>query len=321
MNWKITILLVLLVVFFIACSVEAKTKSPKTTAHHTKSLKKAHITKSPKKVHHTKSPKKIKKTKSPKHKTTSKKTSPSPSNAPRTMCDLYASKNQMTQEMLMRTIITDVIARVVNPNQILAQYFNGTTPPGSRNFLDPKNRDLTEDLINRLIAFFGQLLQCTSKDFPAFHKTGNFRRIHHRMRLTVNEFNLFNAAVLAALKDSKFSTSDIGDVGVVLNSFSSEIVFQKRVPKPSVTGFPPIPSLAKPSKSHVVKTTAKKTTVKKTTAKKTKSHKKTTAKKTHKKTTAKKTKTHKKTAAKKTKTHKKTTAKKTTAKKTKTHKK
>jgi len=222
---------------------------------------------------------------------------------------------EVSQEQLMLEGIQAIEAIVTKPTSDLAQYFNGTTPAGSRNFLDPANKDLLHELTIRLVAFFGQLLGCNDPTFPKFHKTANFRRLHHRMMLTDAEFQEFNGVVLTVLNSAGFSNADVGLVGVVLNGFQSKIVFSKRVPAASVTGFPPIPSVTSmtTAKTTAKKTTATKTTAKtaaKTTAKKTAT--KTTAKKTATKTTAKKTAT--KTTAKKTAT--KTTAKKTTAKKT-----
>jgi len=175
-----------------------------------------------------------------------------------------------------------------------------------------KNRDLLEHLTLRLAIFFGDYVGCDDPSFPKFHATGNFRRIHQRMRLTNTEFDNFNLLLKGILsKKYGFKTADVETVCKVLDEFQTKVVYQRRVPAASVTGFPPLPSQAAKTAK---KTTAKKTTAKKTTAKKT-TAKKTTAKKTTaKKTTAKKT-TAKKTTAKKT-TAKKTTAKKTTAKKT-----
>jgi hypothetical protein len=248
-NWKITLLLVLVVSCLILDTVEGAKKSSKTTSKKTSS------------------------------KTTSKKTTSakSASAAAKTLCETYASKAKMSQEEWMTGIIQDVEMDVTNPKNDLAQYFNGTTPSGSRNFVDPENRDLLHQLTVRLVAFFGELIGCNERDFPSFKKTANFRRLHHRMMISESHFNNFNAAVATAMKNAGVSQSDTNKVATVLAGFKDQVVFSKRVPHASLTGFPPVPS--NPAKTTSKKTTSKKTTSKKTSTKKT-STKKTSTKKT-----------------------------------------
>jgi len=273
MNWKITILLVLLAMFFIACSVEgaAHTKTRKAKTTHAKTTAKTTVKKT---AHKTKSHHKTT-TKKTTSKTTAKKTTAKKTTAAKvvTICAKYATKLKMTQVALMYTIINKLSAVVTNPNNILAQYFNGTTPPGSRNFLDPANIDFLKLLDHRFVAFFGALMGCNAPGFPVFEQSGNFRRIHQRMHLNITEFDVFVIDAGVVLKNVGFDQSDISTVAKIIGLFKSRVVYTKRIPAASITGFPPVPSAA------VAKTTAK-TTTKKTTVKKTKSHHKTTAKKT-----------------------------------------
>jgi len=220
MNWKITVLLIIIVASLIICSVEgAKTKSKKAVKS------------------------KVAKSASP---------------VAKTMCQRYANVSKVTQEVWVTGIIMAVEKTVTNPKQDLAQYFNGTTPVGSRNFVDPNNRDLLHQLTVRLVAFFGELLGCDDSNFPAFHKSANFRRIHHRMQLSAAQFSSFNAAVATAMKTAGVSQADVNSFTLnSLNPFRSKIVFQKRVPYDSITGFPPRPSAAAGKQSSAVKSKAK----------------------------------------------------------------
>jgi hypothetical protein len=210
----------------VAATTAKKTTAKKTTAKKTTAKK---TTTTAKKT--TTTAKKTTTT-SKKTTTTSMKTTAAKSASPRpkTMCEQYGGNDQ---KAFMFTLIDGVFEKIMMGR--LAAYFNGTTPTGSRDYLDPNNRDLLHFLVVRLVAFFGEILGCTEKGFPQFHRTGNFRRMHQRMFIDLADFELFNSYVLESAEAAGISSSDAGMISNVLNSFQSTIVFGSRKAAPTDT--------------------------------------------------------------------------------------
>jgi len=160
------------------------------------------------------------------------KGSPSMSPAPNTICNRYSAALNITNVLLMNQIIVPLERSVfdvsASPGNDLAQYFNGTTPQNSRNFLDPKNKDLLGSLNDRFVAFFGEIYGCTQPDFPRFYRTGNLRRMHQRMMLTDAQFNEFQAALGNVLTGLGVASTDVTTATTALEPFRSKIVRNRR---------------------------------------------------------------------------------------------
>jgi len=140
----------------------------------------------------------------------------------------------------MYVVINGVEKALMMSPQLL-QYFNGTTPTGSRDFTSEKNRDLMNGLTRRLVAFFGGVTGCTmDPHFPKFKKTANFRRMHQRMNLDNADFDAFNAAVLGVMGGAGVSQADLTTMKSMLETFRPKVVKGKK-------NLPPPPAASKPA--------------------------------------------------------------------------
>jgi len=187
---------------------------------------------------------------------------PSRSNQPKTICNTYSKALNLTNEALMYAVVNGVEFQVtMNPE--LLQYFNGTKPPGSRDFTDPANRDLMAGLTKRLVAFFGGLTGCTmDPHFPKFKKTANFRRLHQRMGISNSDFDMFNSIVLSVMQGAGVTQADLTTMKSLLETLRPKIVKGKRsvAPPPAASkpaGTKPAATKAAGSKAAGSKAAAK----------------------------------------------------------------
>jgi len=193
---------------------------------------------------------------------------PSRSNQPKTICNTYSKALNITNLALMYTVIDAVSLQLFMPTNDLAQYFNGTTPPGSRDFVSEKNRDLAAGLNHRLIAFFGGLLGCTlDPHFPVFKKTANFRRLHQRMGITNAQFDEFNGVLISVCQSAGVAQADLTTMTAILETFRTRVVKQKR-PQPGANS-PAAPAGSGAAKSAAAKSGAAKSGAVKSKAAKT----------------------------------------------------
>lgn len=100
---------------------------------------------------------------------------------------------------------------ILAPHSPILDVFQGKVPykPNPTDFTDPLNVNMTLALVDKLVAFFGNALGCTSPDFPVFPTFLHQGRIHDGMRITQEGFNFFNSRVLASMRSFGVSEKDI----------------------------------------------------------------------------------------------------------------
>jgi truncated hemoglobin YjbI len=119
---------------------------------------------------------------------------------------------------LMTVVVNAVIAAEVT-DPLIGPFFNGTTPPGSIDFL-PGSSQSTR-LTNALIAFFGgpDALGCTDPAFPNNSvSVPDLKAIHQFMPITTQVFNRFNDIFDTVLANLSVSADDIATIRGILNS-------------------------------------------------------------------------------------------------------
>lgn len=84
---------------------------------------------------------------------------------PSYICPKYAKALGVSQTTLMTTVVTAVVTKEVGDPTIVG-FFNGTSPPGSTNFLTSKPD--FDRLAGGLVAFFGAALGCDDPAFPKY---------------------------------------------------------------------------------------------------------------------------------------------------------
>jgi len=141
-----------------------------------------------------------------------------------TICDRYSVHAKMSNKELMFSIVLKVISRVAAPDNVNRKYFDGEKPRGSMNFLDAKNKNAFDGLVNGLACYFGQALGCNDDTLPPYGGD-TLQKVHARKKITIYEFHTFNADVLAVLVQvAPVSRQDIRTISFALNSTMSKIV-------------------------------------------------------------------------------------------------
>jgi len=138
------------------------------------------------------------------------------------ICDTYAVALNLTQVDLVTYVVAQTVNRVaVVPNTPTQQYFNGSFPAGSYNFL--ANATAVGVLEASLVAFFGAALGCSDPTYPAY--TGaNMTYVHRNMAINEVDFDYFNNELLAVMAGAGVSSTDLTSVKAVLDSTRSQIV-------------------------------------------------------------------------------------------------
>jgi len=129
------------------------------------------------------------------------------------ICNKYSVPGNMNNLGLVTAVINGVLAAAVNPANGLLQFFNGTVPAGSPNFV--ANTTAYGILQAHLIQFFGAALGCSDGTIGAYQ--GNSMVIAHQ-NIPINNatFEGFNGAVIAVLKGFGVSQADLTSVMAVL---------------------------------------------------------------------------------------------------------
>jgi truncated hemoglobin YjbI len=139
------------------------------------------------------------------------------------ICDRYSKALQVSNKELVSTVITGVFTAITSDGSPILKYFNGQKPPGSMNFLSPKNKMALDGLANGLVAFFGTALMCSDETVPPYGGAP-LKAVHKLMKINENEFNFFNVQVLQVLRNAGVAAPDLAAVTKLLNSTKSDIV-------------------------------------------------------------------------------------------------
>jgi len=160
-----------------------------------------------------------------------------PPPAATSICDKYSGTG--TNQALLETVVDKVVTELVATDAPTRRYFDGTTPPGSTNFLT--NTQRLTDLKMHLVQFFFGGLGCT-KDKPALVYGGaDMKTVHQAMGIAPGDQNYFVMSVHKVLVSLGVSEADAIAVDSVLHSFDKDIVTASQPPAPPGTT-PPNPN-------------------------------------------------------------------------------
>jgi len=122
----------------------------------------------------------------------------------------FQSTNGTAANVLL-TFIVDLFTAATKPGNSLKKYFDGTDPTGSTDFTAAANGAQLTSLAEGLTQFFGFALGCSDNSIPAYTSNSsvpNLKAIHQFMNISSDDFNAFNAAVIALLDN--FHSSGVG---------------------------------------------------------------------------------------------------------------
>jgi len=140
-----------------------------------------------------------------------------------TICDRYSSALKVSNKDLVQPVVLKVFQAVTADTSPIKKYFDGRKPPGSLNFLNPKNKVSLDGLVNGLTTFFGAALGCSDETIPPYGGP-TLKNVHKRMSINEMEFNFFNIAVINVLRASGVAQADLVSVLKVLNGTKADIV-------------------------------------------------------------------------------------------------
>jgi len=140
-----------------------------------------------------------------------------------TICNKYSKALKISNKDLVSTVVDGVVPKIVAANTPTKQYFDGTRPAGSVNFLDPNNAGALFALKASLVAFFGAGLGCSDGTIGAY-TGGPMDKVHQPMGISDLAFEFFNLQVIAVMRGAGVTEMDLASVLAVLVSFRTAIV-------------------------------------------------------------------------------------------------
>jgi hypothetical protein len=143
--------------------------------------------------------------------------------ASNSICDKYSRALKLTNTALVTFVVKQTITRLVADDAPTKQYFDGTKPEGSINFLDASNAALLQALTDSLVNFFWGPLGCTM-DPPRSYTGGGMKEVHSAMGINGQEFTHFKNSLAGVLKDAGVVAADVNAVNGVIESLRSAIV-------------------------------------------------------------------------------------------------
>jgi len=139
------------------------------------------------------------------------------------ICDKYSQALKVTNTQLVTSVVSGTIKLLVASTAPTKKYFDGTKPPGSKNFLDPKNAASLAALTSSLVDFFWKPLGCTM-DGPRTYMGGTMSDVHSSMGINNAEMTFFKNAVAQVLTKAGVSAGDVMAVSAVVESLRAQIV-------------------------------------------------------------------------------------------------
>jgi len=140
------------------------------------------------------------------------------------ICDRYSKALNMTNKMLVTSVVLKTFGKITANNSPIKKYFDGTKPAGSVNFLSPQFKGALDGLVDGLTSWFGDALMCSDNSIAPY--TGpSLDDVHRSMFINVDEFHFFNGKVIEVLQGAGVKSADIVAVSRALNSTKSVIVF------------------------------------------------------------------------------------------------
>jgi hypothetical protein len=119
-----------------------------------------------------------------------------------TFCEKYARQNAgifKNSKELVGAIVDGTVGKLVGNGSLTLEYFDGTIPTGSTNFLAPQNAAALGALKDSLVNFFGAALGCSDGSIPAY-TGGDMKEVHKNMPISGVEYDFFNAQLLSVVQ-------------------------------------------------------------------------------------------------------------------------
>jgi len=139
------------------------------------------------------------------------------------ICDRYSSALKVSNKELVSSVVIKAFTAITADSSPIKKYFDGRKPPGSLNYLNPKNKVSLDGLVHGLTTWFGQALGCSDDTIPPYGGP-TLSAVHKRMGINEAEFSFFNGGVLNILRTSGVVAKDLVAVARALNNTKSEIV-------------------------------------------------------------------------------------------------
>jgi len=153
-----------------------------------------------------------------------------------TLCDKYASALGLTGAQLVGAVVTGTVGGVVAVGTPTKKFFDGTSPPGSINFL--ANTTAFGILFTHLVEFFGapSALDCTDGSVPAYEGNPNMQQVHAAMPIDNTAFVFFNTVLLNVTASAGVTAADNQAISDLLESFRGSICNQPGCDSTTTTG-------------------------------------------------------------------------------------
>jgi truncated hemoglobin YjbI len=139
------------------------------------------------------------------------------------ICDRYSQALKITNKELVQSVVVKAFTAITADSSPIKKYFDGRKPPGSLNYLNPKNKVSLDGLVNGLTTWFGDALGCSDDTIPPYGGPP-LAAVHKRMGINEDEFNFFNGGVVSILRASGVVSKDLVAVARALNGTKADIV-------------------------------------------------------------------------------------------------
>jgi len=140
-----------------------------------------------------------------------------------TICQKYSQALGVSNKQLVSSVVNGVVPKIVAAGTPTKQFFDGTRPAGSLNFLDPANSAALTALKDSLVAFFGSGLGCSDGSIPAY-TGGPMDKVHQPLGISDVAFEFFNLQVIEVMRTAGVKETDLSAVLAVLVSMRTAIV-------------------------------------------------------------------------------------------------
>jgi len=139
------------------------------------------------------------------------------------ICDRYSTILKISNKDLVSSVVVKAFTAITADSSPIKKYFDGRKPPGSLNYLNPKNKVSLDGLVHGLTTWFGEALGCSDDTIPPYGGSP-LKEVHKRMGINEDEFGFFNGGVVNILRMSGVVPKDLSAVARALNSTRMDIV-------------------------------------------------------------------------------------------------
>jgi hypothetical protein len=126
-------------------------------------------------------------------------------------------------KQLVSTVVEGAVPKLVAAGTPTKQYFDGTRPKNSLNYLDPKNANALAALKSSLVSFFGAALGCSDGSIGAYSGP-TMDVVHQPLGISDFAFEFFNLQVIEVMRKAGVQEADLSAVLSVLVSTRNAVV-------------------------------------------------------------------------------------------------